>query len=138
MTDGPVYLCQDHADPDLLALLREMLVARPALAPVGVKSFNPTGELEILMAAEKDNADIDVVAAGRAVYAELQSRLEATDKGSFVVIDVASGDYEVNPNPTAAKRRLKVRQPGAKLFERRIGRQMSYKAVSIRRVGERF
>ena len=88
------------------------------------------------MAAKNDNADIDVVAAGRAIYAELQSRLEATDKGSFAVIDVASGDYEVDPNPTVAKRRLKARQPGAILFERRIGRQMSYKAVSIRRVDD--
>ena len=88
------------------------------------------------MIAKKDNADIDLVAAGRAIYAKLQSKLEATDKGSFVVIDVASGDYEVDPNPTAAKRRLRARQPGAKLYERCIGRQMSYKAVSIRQVGD--
>ena len=88
------------------------------------------------MTIKKDNADIDVVAAGRAIYAELQSRLEATDKGSFVVIDAVSGDYEVDPSPAAAKSRLKARQPGAKLFERRIGRQMSYKAVSIRRVDD--
>ena len=88
------------------------------------------------MTTKNDNADIDVVATGRARYAELQSKLEATDKGSFVVIDAVSGDYEVDPNPTAAKRRLKARQPGAKLFERRIGRQMSYKAVSIRQVGD--
>ena len=88
------------------------------------------------MTAKKDNADIDVVTTGRAIYAKLQSRLEATNKGSFVVIDAVTGDYEVDPNPTAAKRRLKARQPGAKLFERRIGRQMSYKAVSIRRVGD--
>ena len=88
------------------------------------------------MAANRNELDIDVVAAGRAIYAELQSRLEATDKGSFVVIDVASGDYEVDPNPTAAKRRLKARHSGAKLYERRIGRQLSYKAVSIRQVGD--
>ena len=57
--------------------------------------------------------------------------MEATDKGSFVVIDAVSGDYEVDPNPAAGKHRLTVRQPGSPLYERRIGRQLSYKAVSI-------
>ena len=88
------------------------------------------------MTAKKDNADIDVVAAGRTIYAKLQSRLEATDKGSFVVVDAVSGDYEVDPSPAAAKRRLKARQSEAKLYERRIGRQLWYKAVSIRRAGD--
>ena len=88
------------------------------------------------MTAKKDNADIDVVAVGRAIYAKLQSHLKATDKGSFVVIDAISGDYEVYPSPAAAKRRLKARQPEAELCERRIGRKLSYKAVSIRRVGD--
>ena len=88
-----------------------------------------------LMTTKKDNADIDVVTAGRAIYADLQSHLEATDKGSFVVIDVFSGDYEVDPSPAAAKRRLKARKAEAELYERRIGRQLWYKAVSIRQVG---
>lgn len=87
------------------------------------------------MNAKSNNADIDVVAAGRAIYAKLQSCLEATDKGSFVVIDAVSGDYEVDPSPTAAKRRLKGRHHGVKLYQRRIGRQLSYKAVSVKLVG---
>ena len=84
------------------------------------------------MAAKNDNADIDVVAAGRAIYAELQSRLEATDKGSFVVIDAVSGDYEVDPGPATAKRRLKARHPGITTFTKRIGRPKSYKLVSFK------
>ncbi len=84
------------------------------------------------MTAKKDNADIDVVAAGRDIYAKLQSRLEATDKGSFVVIDAISGDYEVDPSPAAAKRRLKARQPGITTFTKRIGRPEVYKLVSFK------
>ena len=60
------------------------------------------------MTGKSHNADIDVFAAGRAIYAKLQSRLKVTDKGSFVVIDAVSGDYEVDPSPAAAKRRLEV------------------------------
>ena len=86
--------------PGLLTRLREMPGGPAAPAPHRVKWFNPNGsKAEFLMTAKKDNADIDVVAAGRAIYAGLQSRLEATDKGSFVVIDAVSGDYEVDPVP---------------------------------------
>ena len=84
------------------------------------------------MTIKKDNADIDVVAAGRAIYTELQSKLEATDKGSFVVIDAVSGDYEVDPSPAAAKRRLKARNPGITTFTKRIGQPKSYKLVSFK------
>ena len=84
------------------------------------------------MNAKSNNADIDVVAAGRAIYAKLQSRLEATDKGSFVVIDAVSGDYEVDPSPAAAKRRLKARHHGITTFTKRIGRPKSYKLVSFK------
>ena len=84
------------------------------------------------MTAKKENADMDVVAAGRAIYEKLQNRLEATDKDSFVVIDAVSGDYEVDPSPAAAKRRLKARQPGVTTFTKRIGRPEVYKLVSVK------
>ena len=84
------------------------------------------------MNAKRSNADIDVVAAGRAIYTKLQSKLEATDKGSFVAIDAVSGDYEVDPSPTAAKRRLKARHLGITTFTKRIGRPKSYKLVSFK------
>ena len=84
------------------------------------------------MIAKQDNADIDVVTTGRAIYAKLQAHLEATDKGSFVVIDAVSGDYEVDPNPASAKRRLKARRPGITTFTKRIGRPKSYKLVSFK------
>ena len=84
------------------------------------------------MTTKKDNADIDVVAVGRAIFARLQSKLEAMDKGSFVVIDAVTGDYEVDPSPAAAKRRLKARHPGITTFTKRIGRPKSYKLVSFK------
>ena len=84
------------------------------------------------MNPKSNNADIDVVATGRAIYAELQSRLEATVKGSFVAIDAVSGDYEVDPSPAAAKRRLKARHPGITTFTKRIGRPKSYKLVRFK------
>ena len=84
------------------------------------------------MATNKSDLEKDVVAAGRTVYEKLRERLEATDKGSFVVIEAVSGDYEVDPSPAAARRRLMARQPAPELYERRIGRPAAYKLVSIR------
>ena len=87
------------------------------------------------MPTNRSDLDEDAVAAGRAAYSKLQGRLEAENNGSFVVIDARSGDYEVDPSPAAARRRLMARQPAPELYERRIGRQAFYKLVSIRHIG---
>ncbi len=87
------------------------------------------------MATNNSDLEKDPVAAGRAIYAKLQGRLEAENNGSFVVIDARSGDYEIDPSPAAARRRLVDRQPAPELYERRIGRPASYKLVSIRHIG---
>ena len=87
------------------------------------------------MPTKRSNLNEDAVAVGRAIYAKLRERLEANDNGSFVVIDARSGDYEVDPSPAAARRRLMARQPAPELYERRIGRQAFYKLVSIRHIG---
>ena len=87
------------------------------------------------MIASKNASDLDVVAVGRAVYAEIRDRLEATDNGSFVIIDAVSRDYEVDPHPPAAKRRLLARRPEARMYETRIGQPKVVKMVSIRPAG---
>ena len=87
------------------------------------------------MTTAKSDANLDLVAVGRAVYAEMRGRLETTDHGSFVIIDADSRDYEVDPIPAAAKRRLLSRQPEAQMYETRIGEAREYKLVSIWPVG---
>ena len=87
------------------------------------------------MATNNNDLDKDAVATGRAIYEKLRELLEAKDSGSFVVIDAGSGDYEVDPSPASARRRLVDRQPASELYERRIGRPASYKLVSIRHIG---
>ena len=84
------------------------------------------------MATNGSDLDKDAVTTGRAVYAKLRVRLEAEDSGSFVIIDARSGDYEVDPSPTAARRRLMARQSAPEFYERRIGVPASYRLVSIR------
>ena len=87
------------------------------------------------MAGRNGDTSTDAVAVGRAVYEKLRERLEATDIGSFVVIDALSGDYEVDASPAVARRRLLARQPEPNMYEKRIGRQASDKLVNIRQTG---
>ena len=74
----------------------------------------------------------DLAVAGRAIYAQLREELEASENGNFVVIDPGSGDYEIDANPTVARRRLEERHPGLESYTRRIGQRDQYRMVGIR------
>ena len=44
----------------------------------------------------------EVAARGDAIYAEIKPRLGDLEKGTFVVIDIESGDYEIAPDDATA------------------------------------
>ena len=48
----------------------------------------------------------DIVPKGKAIYEGLRAQLEQTDWGKFAVIDVYSGDYEVDTRDAEATARL--------------------------------
>ena len=52
---------------------------------------------------------------------DIRPRLQAQDAGKFVVIDVETGDYEVDAEEIAASDRLLARQPEAQVWLRRVG-----------------
>ena len=126
MTDGPVHLCLEHTKLHtitichattvlcLLTHLRAMPNGPVRAIPASGKMTYPSGRnRDFLMTARKDNANIDVVTAGRAIYEKLRERLEAEEWGRVVVIDVKSGDYEIAENHLAAALLLRERQPDA-------------------------
>ena len=74
-----------------------------------------------------------VVSRGRTIYESgLRERLEPAQVGQFVVINVATGEYEVDADDTIAARRAKDRFGGAPLYAMRIGQTAAY------RLGGRF
>lgn len=79
--------------------------------------------------------DAEIIATGQEVYAEIREQLESANWGNSVVIDTDSRDYEVDPNPSMAAKRLRSRHPEAKLYEVPIGRPPAYRIVSIRPQG---
>ncbi len=64
----------------------------------------------------------EVVQRGEAVYSnEIRARVEPTYNGQYVVLDVESGDYDVDANKLAALDRLLARRPEAVPYIVRAG-----------------
>ena len=70
------------------------------------------------MVAKREDASF----VGRAIYKEkILPLLKADDKGKVVVIDVNSGDYEIDYDDAAAMFRLIERRPDAFTWSERVG-----------------
>jgi hypothetical protein len=58
---------------------------------------------------------------------EVQPRVKPEDRGKFVVIDIETGDYEIDSDELAAINRLFARNSDAQLWLRRVGRSYAYR-----------
>jgi hypothetical protein len=75
----------------------------------------------------------EIAARGQRIYEErVRSEVEGAHHGEFVVIDIDSGDYEVDSKDIDASIRLRERHPGAVTFGLRVGFPAAY------RLGGRF
>lgn len=75
----------------------------------------------------------EVAARGEAIYAEqLRGLVEAGNNGKFLVLDIETGDYEIDADDLQATLRMLSRRPAAVLYGLRIGYPAAY------RLGGRF
>ena len=75
------------------------------------------------LAVSKD----DTAAIGRAIYDEkIRDKMTPEDKGKLVVIDIHSGDYEIDSDDAAALFRLIERRPDAFTWAKRVGYRTPY------------
>jgi hypothetical protein len=75
----------------------------------------------------------ELVERGKALYErEIRSRVQPGDEGKYLVIDIESGDYEVDRDRLTASNRAAQKHPGAPLFAMRIG------YATIGRIGARL
>ncbi len=69
----------------------------------------------------------EVAARGDAIYHEqIKPKVGDLEKGTFVVIDIESGDYEIAPDDATATFRLLDRHPSAVTWAVRIGYRAAY------------
>ena len=69
----------------------------------------------------------DVAAAGQAIYSEkIRDALRPDDEGKVVVVDISSGDYEIDADHIAALLRIRQRHPEARTWTVRVGHPAAY------------
>jgi hypothetical protein len=69
----------------------------------------------------------EFAARGEAIYArEIKENLCPEDEGKFVLIDIETGDYEVDTDDMVATDRLFARHPEAQIWMRRVGSRYAY------------
>ena len=70
----------------------------------------------------------EVTVRGDAIYRDrIQPRIAPLPKGTFVVIDINSGDYEIGTRDAPATRRLFERRPSAVTHAVRVGYRTAYR-----------
>ena len=75
------------------------------------------------MTDHKENAE----EIGRAIYkSKILPLMQPEDKGKVVVIDIHSGDYEIDRDESAAMTRLFARRPHAFTWAERVGHKTVY------------
>ena len=69
----------------------------------------------------------EVCDRGERIYAEqIKPLVEPQENGKFIVIDIESGDYEIDADSLAAEARLQERRPAAVGFLSRVGYESAY------------
>jgi hypothetical protein len=64
----------------------------------------------------------EIAARARALYEQrIRDQVEAGNRGKFLVIDVDTGDYELDEDHIAASKRAYDRNPGGARYAIRIG-----------------
>ena len=80
----------------------------------------------------------EVAARGQEIYdRDIQPRLAPDDQGRFVVIDIETGEYEVDDSDLAATKRALAKRPEAILYGVRVGADAAYRIGSRHIVPEK-
>jgi len=69
---------------------------------------------------------------GQEIYEQdIQPRLDPSDEGKFVAIDIETGMYEVDADDYTATERLLRRNPDAQIWLVRVGHRAAYRISSL-------
>ena len=70
----------------------------------------------------------EIVQRGQALYdQQIRTQVEAHHKGKFLVLNIETGEYEIDVNELAALKRAKAKNPDAALYILRVGSSTAYR-----------
>ncbi len=83
-------------------------------------------------------ASQEIVRRGQALYnRQIRAKVEGSHKGEFLVLDIESGEYEIDASEVAALRRAKAKHPDAALYILKIGYPTAYRVGGLRSATQR-
>ncbi len=76
-----------------------------------------------------------VSARGEQIYErEIRAKVESQFPGQFVVVDIATGDFETDADDLAATKRMLAKHPDAVLYGLRVGHPAAYRLGGLTKV----
>ena len=73
----------------------------------------------------------EIARAGQTLYSQkIKSQVEAANQGKFLVINVNTGDYEVDSDDRSAFRRAELKDPQGLFYLLRIGHASAHRLGS--------
>ncbi len=70
----------------------------------------------------------EIAERGEAIYdREIRAKVETEHKGKYLVMDIESGEYEIDQDDLAATKRMMAKFPNAILYGLRIGYVAAYR-----------
>ena len=70
----------------------------------------------------------EVESRGEGIYdRQIRDKVELKHKGRFLVIDIETGEYEIDDDDLVATKRLLVKRPNAVIYGVRIGFPSAYR-----------
>ena len=70
----------------------------------------------------------EVASQGEAIYRqEIRDKVDPKHKGKFLVIDIKTGEYEMNADDLVATKRLLAKRPNAVVYGLQIGFPTAYR-----------
>ena len=70
----------------------------------------------------------EVVQRGQQLYdTQIRNLVESAHRGEFLVLDIESGEYEMDTDDIAASKRAKAKHPNGILYALRVGFPATYR-----------
>ncbi len=74
----------------------------------------------------------EVESRGEAIYGQrIRDNVESEHKGKFLVVDIETGEYEINTDDLVATKRLLAKHPDAVIYGLRVGFPTAYRIGAI-------
>lgn len=78
----------------------------------------------------------EVAERGEAIYEQdIRANVECQNKGKFLVMDIETGEYEIDQDDLVATKRIMAKCPDAILYGLRIGYPAAYRLGGFSKVG---